>query len=252
MANLSKIEWTEATWNPTTGCTKISEGCQNCYAEKMSRRLKLMGVKKYGKEFEFTQHENDLDLPLTWKKPRKIFVNSMSDLFHEKSDSTFVGRCFLTMNKCKHHVFQILTKRPKQMLAYSKQHEKFFGAPVDRHIWMGTSVENKKNVGRIDYLRKINCPIKFVSFEPLIGPVGKVNLDNIQWAIIGGESGPKFRLVQKKWIREIISQCKEQNVPIFFKQWGGFRPKSNGRIIDGKTYSQFPKIKQRKRLLVQG
>ena len=252
MSNLSKIEWTEATWNPTTGCTKISEGCQNCYAEKMSRRLKLMGVKKYKKQFEFTQHEDDVDLPLTWKKPRKIFVNSMSDLFHEKSDLTFVGRCFLTMNKSKHHVFQILTKRPKRMLEYSKQHEKFFGDSIDQHIWMGTSVENKKNVNRIDHLRKINCPIKFVSFEPLIGPVGKVDLTNIQWVIIGGESGPKFRPVKKEWIQEIISQCKEQNVKVFFKQWGGFRPKSNGRVINGRTYSQFPKIKQQKQLLVQG
>lgn len=190
MSNLSKIEWTEATWNPTKGCTKISEGSQNCYAEKISKRLKLMGVKKYRKQFEFTQHEDDVDLPLTWKKPKKIFVNSMSDLFHEKSDLTFVGRCFLTMNKSKDHVFQILTKRPKRMLEYSKQHEKFFGSPIDQHIWMETSVENNKNVGRIDHLRKINCSIKFVRFEPLIGSVGKVDLTNIQWVIIGGESGP--------------------------------------------------------------
>lgn len=242
MGDQSNIGWTEATWNPTTGCTKVSEGCKNCYAEKMSRRLKLMRVKKYENDFEFTQHEDDVDLPLTWKKPRKIFVNSMSDLFHEKADSAFIARCFLTMNKCKHHIFQVLTKRPKRMLEYTKQHKEFFGTPVDQHIWLGTSVENKKNVGRLDQLRKINCPIKFVSFEPLIGSVGKVNLDNIQWAIIGGESGPNFRPVLKEWIEEIIEQCKEQNVKIFFKQWGGYYPNSNGRVIGGQTYSQFPEM----------
>ena len=251
MSNLSKIEWTEATWNPTTGCTKISEGCKNCYAEKMSKRLKLMGVKKYSKQFEFSQHEDDLDLPLKWKKPRKIFVNSMSDLFHENSDLTFIGRCFLTMKKSEKHIFQILTKRPKKMLEYSIQHKKFFGTPIDEHIWLGTSVENKKNVPRIDYLRKINCPIKFVSFEPLIGSVGKIDLTNIQWVIIGGESGPKYRPVKEEWIQEIISQCREQDVKVFFKQWGGFRPKSNGREINGRTYSEFPKLKSRK-LLIQG
>lgn len=251
MSNLSKIEWTEATWNPTTGCTKISEGCKNCYAEKMSKRLKLMGVKKYRKQFEFSQHEDDLDLPLKWTKPRKIFVNSMSDLFHENSDLTFVGRCFLTMSKSQRHVFQILTKRPKRMLEYSILHKKFFGTPIDENIWLGTSVENKKNVYRIDFLRKINCAIKFVSFEPLIGSVGKIDLTDIQWVIIGGESGPKYRPVKEEWIQEIISQCEEQNVKVFFKQWGGFRPKSQGREINGRTYDEFPKIKPRK-LLIQG
>ena len=210
-----------------------------------------MGVKKYSKQFEFSQHEDDLDLPLKWKKPRKIFVNSMSDLFHENSDLTFIGRCFLTMKKSEKHIFQILTKRPKKMLEYSIQHKKFFGTPIDEHIWLGTSVENKKNVPRIDYLRKINCPIKFVSFEPLIGSVGKIDLTNIQWVIIGGESGPKYRPVKEEWIQEIISQCREQDVKVFFKQWGGFRPKSNGREINGRTYSEFPKLKSRK-LLIQG
>jgi protein gp37 len=251
LSNLSKIEWTEATWNPTTGCTKISEGCKNCYAEKMSKRLKLMGVKKYRKQFEFSQHEDDVDLPLKWKKPRKIFVNSMSDLFHENSDLTFVGRCFLTMSQSKRHVFQILTKRPKKMFEYSIQHKRFFGTPIDDNIWLGTSVENKKNVYRIDHLRKIECAIKFVSFEPLIGSVGKIDLTNIQWVIIGGESGPKYRPVKEEWVQEIISQCKEQNVKVFFKQWGGFRPKSHGREINGRTYDEFPKIKSNK-LLING
>ena len=250
MSNSSKIEWTESTWNPTTGCTKISEGCKNCYAEKMSKRLKLMGVKKYQNQFKFSQHENELDLPLKWKKPRKIFVNSMSDLFHEDSDLTFIGRCFLTMSKAKQHIFQVLTKRPERMLEYSIQHEKFFGQPINNHIWLGTSIENKRNVFRINYLRKINCPIKFISFEPLIGSVGKVDLTDIQWVIIGGESGPNFRPVKEKWIQDIISQCKDQNVKIFFKQWGGFRPKSNGREINGRTYDEFPHIKQKKTVLL--
>ncbi len=218
----------------------------------MSKRLKLMGVKKYSKQFKFTQHEDELDLPLKWKQPRKIFVNSMSDLFHEDSDLTFIGRCFLTMSKSKKHIFQILTKRPARMLEYSIQHEKFFGKPIDSNIWLGTSIENKKNVYRMDYLRKINCAIKFVSFEPLIGSVGKIDFTNIQWAIIGGESGPNYRPVKEKWIQEIISQCEEQNVKVFFKQWGGFRPKSNGREINGRTYDEFPVLKQKKKqLLIQ-
>lgn len=250
MANSSKIEWTEATWNPTTGCTKISEGCKNCYAEKMSKRLKLMGVKKYKNQFKFSQHTSELNLPLKWKNPRKIFVNSMSDLFHEDSDLTFVGRCFLTMTKANKHIFQILTKRPKRMLEYSIQHEKFFGKPIDDHIWLGTSIENKRNAYRINYLRKINCAIKFISFEPLIDSVGTIDLTNIDWVIIGGESGPNYRPVKEKWIQEIISQCEEQNVKIFFKQWGGFRPKSNGREINGRTYDEFPDITQKKKQLL--
>lgn len=240
MANGSKIEWTESTWNPTTGCTKISEGCKNCYAERMSRRLKLMGVKKYEKNFKFSQHKNELELPLRWKKPRKIFVNSMSDLFHEESDFTFVAKCFKVMTTARHHIYQILTKRPEKMLEYSKMHERFFGKKIEDHIWLGTSVENRRNIHRIDSLRKIDCPIKFISFEPLIGSVGNVNLSGIQWVIIGGESGPNFRPVKEFWIQDIITQCEEQNVKIFFKQWGGIRPKSGGRVINGKTYDEYP------------
>ena len=210
-----------------------------------------MGVKKYQNQFKFSQHENELDLPLKWKKPRKIFVNSMSDLFHEDSDLTFVGRCFLTMSKAKQHIFQILTKRPERMLEYSIQHEKFFGQSIDNNIWLGTSIENQRNVFRINYLRKINCPIKFISFEPLIGSVGKVDLTDIQWVIIGGESGPNFRPVEKEWVVSLIKQCKDQKIPVFFKQWGGIRPKAGGRTLNGRTYDKFPKKKVMKSLHVK-
>lgn len=243
MASKSAIEWTESTWNPTSGCTKISEGCKNCYAERMSNRLYRMNIKKYRNNFKFTQHPDDVDLPKKWKKSKRIFVNSMSDLFHEESDLTFVGRCFKTMIETDRHIYQILTKRPEKMYEYSKQHKKFFGKHIPEHIWLGTSVENKRNVHRISSLRKINCSVRFVSFEPLLGPIGQVNLKNIHWAIIGGESGPNYRQVKEEWIQEIISQCEKQKVKIFFKQWGGIRPKSNGRIINGRIYDEYPESK---------
>jgi len=242
MANNSSIEWTEATWNPTTGCTKISAGCKNCYAATLSKRLKAMGIKKYKKEFEFVQHNDDLELPLQWKKSKKIFVNSMSDLFHEKSQMEFVARCFHTMLKAYWHTYQVLTKRPQRMAEFSELFRKYYDFKIPNHIWMGTSVENRDNIWRIDELRKVKCDIRFISFEPLVGPVGKVNLKGIDWAIIGGESGYNFRQVNEEWIFEIIQQCKKQNVKIFFKQWGGIRPKSGGRTIRGKMYSQYPKI----------
>ncbi len=246
LSNGSSIEWTESTWNPSTGCTKISEGCKNCYAERLSQRLYRMRVKKYKNKFRFTQHKDEVDLPKQWKKPRRIFVNSMSDLFHEKSDFTFVGRCFKTMIETDRHVYQILTKRPEKMHEYSKVHEKFFGKPIPEHIWLGTSVENRRNIHRIDSLRKINCQIRFISFEPLLASVGKVNLSGIHWAIIGGESGPNYRPVKEEWIQEIISQCEDQGVKIFFKQWGGIRPKSNGRTINGRTYDEYPQRKKKR------
>lgn len=240
MANGSKIEWTEATWNPTTGCTKISEGCKNCYAERLSKRLKRMRLEKYKNGFKFTHHEDNLDLPKKWKKPRRIFVNSMSDLFHEEMDLTFVARCFKTMNEANRHIYQILTKRPEKMLQYSIMHEEYFGKQIESHIWLGTSVENRRCTKRIIILQKVNVPIKFVSFEPLLGSIGDVDLTGIQWAIIGGESGPNYRPVKEEWVRELINTCHDQDVKVFFKQWGGFRPQSNGRMIDGKTYDEYP------------
>lgn len=244
MANYSSIEWTEATWNPTTGCTKISTGCKNCYAATLSKRLKAMRVKKYENEFEFTEHEDDLELPFTWKKRKKIFVNSMSDLFHEKSSMEFVGRIFLTMMQANWHIYQVLTKRPSRMAEFSKHFHNFFDQDIPDHIWTGTTVEDSDNVWRIDELRKVKSSIRFISFEPLLESVGKLNLDGMNWAIIGGESGHGFRPVREDWIMEIIQQCEKQNVPVFFKQWGGIRPKSGGRMINGRTYDYYPKIKK--------
>jgi len=248
MATNSAIEWTEATWNPSTGCTKISPGCKNCYAEKLSNRLHLMKLKKYEKGFDFVQHPSDVDIPLNWKKRKKIFVNSMSDLFHERSSFEFIGRCFSTMIQADQHDYQVLTKRPKIMAEFSNLFFNYFGYKIPNYIWMGVSVENDDYLFRINELRKVKCRTRFISFEPLIGPVGKINLRGIDWAIIGGESGPKHRPVEKNWILEIINQCKKQKVPVFFKQWGGFRPKSGGRTINRRKYSEYPEIDKRNSL----
>jgi len=244
MSNTSEIEWTEATWNPTTGCTKISPGCKNCYAEKLSKRLNAMGVKKYKNNFLFTEQLRDIDLPLTWKKSKKIFVNSMSDLFHEKSRMEFIANCFHTMIKADWHVYQVLTKRSHIMTEFSEYFESYFGNIIPPHIWMGVSVENEDYVWRIDELKKVKCNTRFISFEPLIDSVGKIDLRGINWAIIGGESGYNFRDVKKEWILDIIKQCKKQNVAVFFKQWGGIRPKSGGRTINNRMYDEYPKIKK--------
>jgi len=249
MAIGSAIEWTEATWNPSTGCTKISPGCKNCYAERLSKRLKLMGVMKYKRGFEYTEHLHDISLPLTWKKPKKIFVNSMSDLFHEKSTMEFVAECFQTMIQADWHTYQILTKRPQKMAEFSKLFYNYFGFNIPRHIWMGVSIENEDYKWRINELRKVKCYTKFISFEPLLDSVGKLNLKGINWAIIGGESGIGFRSVKKEWIMEIIRECKRQKVAVFFKQWGGIRPKSGGRKINGRTYDEYPLIEPRKNVL---
>ncbi len=244
MANGSRIEWTETTWNPTTGCTKVSSGCKNCYAATLSKRLKAMGLKKYRNEFQFIEHPGELELPLHWKKPRKIFVNSMSDLFHEKATMEFITRCFHTMMQANWHTYQVLTKRPKAMAEFSNSFYRHFKQEIPAHVWMGTSVENEDNVKRVDELRKVKCDIRFISFEPLLGSVGEVNLDGIDWAIIGGESGFGFRPVKKEWIVEIKRQCRKQKVKVFFKQWGGIRPKSGGRMINGRTYEEYPAIKK--------
>lgn len=242
MATNSSIEWTEATWNPTTGCTKISPGCKNCYAEKLSKRLKAMGVKKYKNNFEFTEQPDDLNLPLKWKKSRRIFVNSMSDLFHEQAKMEYIGSCFHTMLKADHHFYQVLTKRSGTMLEFSKLFKEYFAEKIPPHIWMGVSVENKDYTWRIDDLRKTKCNTRFLSIEPLIGHIEELNLKNIDWVIVGGESGPGFRPIKKEWILDVIKQCKKQQVAVFFKQWGGFRPKSGGRTINGRTYDEYPKI----------
>jgi protein gp37 len=244
----SEIEWTEATWNPTSGCTKISPGCKNCYAETLTKRLKAMGQQKYKKGFQYIEHPSDINLPLTWKKPKKIFVNSMSDLFHENSTFEFTGKCFATMIQADQHDYQILTKRPKRMAEFSEIFFEYFGHKIPNFMWMGTSIENKQYVSRIKDLRKVRCHTRFISFEPLIDSVGKLNLKGIDWVIIGGESGPHYREVKKEWIQEILEQCIEQKVAVFFKQWGGFRPKSGGRTINRRKYSEYPKINKKNSL----
>ena len=240
MAIGSGIEWTEATWNPTTGCTKVSSGCTNCYAETLSKRLYAMGNQKYDNGFTYTEHPSMLNAPLGWKKPRRIFVNSMSDLFHENATPDFILQCFDVMLQADWHTYQILTKRPHRMAEFSKRFEDIFEQVIPSHIWLGTSIEDANSLFRMDELRKVRCKTRFISFEPLLGAIGSVNFDGIHWAIVGGESGAGYRPVKKEWILDIIMQCKEQRVPVFFKQWGGPRPKSGGRTIDGIVYDEYP------------
>lgn len=236
MSDKSSIEWTDATWNPTTGCSKVSPGCQNCYAERLSMRLKKMNNKKFEQGFTFTIHENALYLPLSWKKPKKIFVNSMSDLFHESMDFNFLKRCFNIMESANWHVYQILTKRPDRMVEFVNS----IGGVSD-HIWLGTSVEMALYKDRIDILRMAKANNLFISFEPLLGPVGTVNLSHISWIIVGGESGPKARPIRPEWVIELRDQALNRDIPFFFKQWGGKTPKSNGRLLDGRIWNNYPK-----------
>ena len=220
MVGSSKIEWTDDTWNPATGCDKVSEGCRNCYAEKVAERLKGMGKPKYANGFKYTEHPDTIDIPLRWRKPRMIFVNSMSDLFHESATKPFLDACFDTMEKADWHIYQILTKRPRRMAEYCTTYGTGRGSGVPQHIWMGTSVENERVMHRIDELRDVQCMVRFISFEPLLGPIPNPDLSNIHWCIIGGESGPHHRQVREEWIADLITQCKKQDVPVFFKQWG--------------------------------
>lgn len=234
MVAKSSIEWTESTWNPITGCTKISPGCTNCYAERMAKRLKAMGQPNYVNGFNITMHNHLVDTPLHWKKPHTIFVNSMSDLFHEKVPEDFILGIFNVMNKAYWHRFQILTKRSYRLKKLSNK------LSWTENIWMGVTVECADYKYRIDDLRHTGANIKFLSIEPLIAPVGDLDLENIDWVIAGGESGPKSRPIDIEWVREIRDQCKERKTPFFFKQWGGTRKKKNGRILDGKIWDEIP------------
>ena len=218
----SSIEWTEMTWNPTTGCTKISSGCTYCYAETMTRRLKAMGLDKYSNGFNLAIHENALEIPYSWKKPKLVFVNSMSDLFHKDVPLSFIQKVFKVMNENPQHVFQVLTKRADVLLRHSpKLH-------WSSNIWMGVTVENDSVLERIDLLKKTDASLKFLSCEPLIGSLGKLDLDGIDWVIAGGESGRSPRIVKEEWIVEIQQQCRNAGVPFFFKQWGGTNKKKAG------------------------
>lgn len=234
MATKSTIEWTESTWNPITGCTKISPGCKNCYAERMAKRLHAMGQPNYRNGFDVTIHPHALELPLSWKKPQTIFVNSMSDLFHEDVPEDFILNVFEIMNKANWHRYQVLTKRSERMLAMNKI------IPHSKHIWLGVTVENEDYKNRIDDLRRMNCDVKFISFEPLLCKLGELNLKGIDWAIVGGESGPGARPIKEEWILEIKEQCDEQGVPFFFKQWGGVKKKKNGRELLNQTWDAMP------------
>jgi protein gp37 len=237
MAEISRIEWTESTWNPITGCTKISEGCVNCYADRMARRLKAMGSPLYSKEFEPTFHQEVLEKPLSWKKSKMIFVNSMSDTFHESINLSDIKKIFNIMNKARWHTFQVLTKRSDRLLKIAN---KLNWTP---NIWLGVTIESAKYRYRLEDLRRTPAQTKFLSLEPLLSNIPGLNLKAINWVIVGGESGPNSRVMKKEWVIPIREKCKHKNVPFFFKQWGGKNKKKNGRILENQTWSQMPDVK---------
>jgi protein gp37 len=235
MAASSGIEWTESTWNPITGCNKVSPGCKHCYAERMALRLQAMGQPNYANGFKLTLHEHMLELPLYWKKPQMIFVNSMSDLFHADVPLEFIQKVFEVMRRASWHTFQMLTKRSKRLLEL----DQVLSWPSN--AWMGVSVENQDYTFRIDHLRQTRAYIKFLSLEPLLGPLPNLDLRGIDWVIVGGESGPGARPVAKDWVLDIRDQCLAAGVPFFFKQWGGVRKKRQGRLLQGRTWDEMPR-----------
>lgn len=238
MAPKSKIEWTESTWNPITGCTKISEGCLNCYAERMAHRLQAMSQEKYKKGFELTLHPKELTKPLSWKKSHIIFVCSMSDLFHKDVPDEYIQNVFDVMNKAHWHTFQVLTKRSDRLASIST---KLKWTP---NIWMGVTVESQKYTSRISDLIQVPASVRFLSVEPMIGPIDNLPLKEVDWVIVGGESGPGARYLNPDWVLSVKDQCLDSKVPFFFKQWGGVNKKKNGRLLEGVTWSQQPQVKQ--------
>jgi protein gp37 len=234
LAQNSRIEWTEATWNPVTGCSKISDGCQNCYAERLAHRLKAMGNKRYLNGFQVTLHHDLLDLPLRWKEPKMIFVNSMSDLFHEKVPVSFIKAVFKTMEKANWHTFQILTKRSKRLLKLAPK------LPWPSNVWMGVTVEGEKYISRISDLQQVPATVKYLSIEPFITPISDLSTDGIDWVIVGGESGPTSRIMKADWVRSIRDKCLKEQIPFFFKQWGGKNKRKTGRRLDGRTWDNYP------------
>jgi len=242
----SSIEWTELTWNPTTGCTKVSAGCKFCYAEVMTRRLKAMGQEKYKDGFKKVRvHPKTLEIPYTWSKPQIVFVNSMSDLFHKDVPLEYIQSVFKVMNENKQHIFQILTKRAERLLEIHPQ------VRWTKNIWMGVSVEDEKVIDRINYLRKTNAKVKFLSLEPLIGPLKNLNLSKIDWVIVGGESGHNSRPMNEEWVEDIRLQCEKKDIAFFFKQWGGRNKKKSGRILNRRTYDAMPDIDLYRKLTTQ-
>jgi protein gp37 len=238
MSDNSSIEWTDATWNPVTGCTKISPGCENCYAERFSERFRGVAGHPFSNGFDLMLRPDRLHQPLRWRRPRMIFVNSMSDLFHKEVPIPFIDQVFETMEEADWHIYQVLTKRSSIMRKDLKRRYGETRGP--KHIWCGVSVENRQARSRIDHLRTSPAGVRFLSVEPLIGAVGQVDLSGIDWVIAGGESGPAARPLHLEWAREIRDQCVEQEIAFFFKQWGGLRPKSGGRELDGREWSEFP------------
>jgi protein gp37 len=239
MAENSRIEWTGSTWNPVTGCTKISAGCKNCYAERLALRLKAMGNPRYARGFRLALHYDALDTPLRWKQPRTIFVNSMSDLFHPEVPLEFISGVFEVMRRASHHRFQVLTKRSERLLELDSEIE------WTPNVWMGVTVEQAEYACRIDHLRRVDAAIKFVSFEPLLGPIPDIDLEGIDWVIVGGESGPGARRMRPEWALDIRDRCCTSGVPFFFKQWGGVNKKLSGRILDGRTWDEMPQKSER-------
>ncbi len=234
MGDHSGIEWTDATWNPVTGCTKVSPGCKHCYAERLAHRLQAMGNPRYVNDFAVTLHPDQLTLPLRWRQPRRIFVNSMSDLFHEEVPEDYIRRAFDVMVRASWHVFQVLTKRSERLAALAPR------LPWASNIWQGVSVENAEYTWRVEHLTTVPAAVRFLSVEPLLGPIPGLQLDGIHWVIVGGESGGGRRAMAAEWASEIRDQCLAAGVPFFFKQWGGRTPKAGGRELDGRTWDEMP------------
>jgi protein gp37 len=246
MAALTEIEWTDATWNPVTGCTKITRGCELCYAERFAERFRGVPGHPFESGFDLKLRPERLTQPLSWRQPRRIFVNSMSDLFHKEVPGPFIDSVFDTMEAADWHTFQVLTKRSSLMVRYLRNRYDTGKAPTN--IWLGVSVEDAKNSIRVKHLQTAAASVRFVSFEPLLGSVGKVDLKGIDWAIVGGESGPRARPMAEEWAIEIRDQCRAAKVAFFFKQWGGVRPKSGGRLLKGREWNQYPNISRELRL----
>jgi protein gp37 len=238
MPTKSNIEWTEMTWNPVTGCTKISQGCKHCYAERMAKRLTAMGSDRYRNGFRVTLHPDLLDVPRKWRQPRVVFVNSMSDLFHEDIPDAFIQRAFATMRDCPQHTFQVLTKRAERLAELAPS------LPWPHNVWMGVSVEDARVVNRVGYLQKTPAAVRFLSLEPLIGPLDDLRLEGIDWVIVGGESGPRARPMKPEWVKSILRQCRAASVAFFFKQWGGVRKDMTGRKLNGTFYNEMPRPAQ--------
>lgn len=234
MARVTNIEWTEMTWNPVTGCVKVSPGCKHCYAETLAKRLKAMGSERYRNEFQVTTHDDLVDLPMRWKRSRVVFVNSMSDLFQDEVSLTFIRKVFETMRQCPQHQFQVLTKRAERVAELAR------ALHWSSNIWMGVSIESQDYVYRSNLLTKVPAAVRFLSVEPLLGPIPKLPLSGIHWVIVGGESGAGARPMKQEWVETIYRQCRERNVPFFFKQWGGVQKHRSGRMLFGRTFDEMP------------